>query len=189
MSFAALRRPGHRPFSVLTAAFFLACGTAVVAQAPQSAAQPAAQPTPYRQPLARPLAIDRGSAGLWQSLQKLHTRASLTMVVAHPDDEDGGMLAYESRGQGVDTSLLTLNRGEGGQNVMTANYWDELGTMRTQELLAAGNYYGVHQYWTRVADFGFSKTIDEALKTWGRDRVLYDVVRVIRMTRPLVVTS
>jgi LmbE family N-acetylglucosaminyl deacetylase len=111
------------------------------------------------------------------------------MVVAHPDDEDGGMLTYESRGQGVDTTLLTLNRGEGGQNVMTSDYWDQLGTMRTQELLAAGNYYGVHQYWTRVADFGFSKTIDEALKTWGKDRVLYDAVRVIRITRPLVVSS
>jgi LmbE family N-acetylglucosaminyl deacetylase len=111
------------------------------------------------------------------------------MVTAHPDDEDGGMLTYESRGQGVDTTLLTLNRGEGGQNVMTADYWDQLGTLRTQELLAAGDYYGVHQYWTRVADFGFSKTIEEALKTWGEDRVLYDVVRAIRIQRPLVVTS
>ena len=152
-----------------------------------SAQQP--KTSKYQSAFARPLTIDRGSAALSQSLQKLHTRASLAMVVAHPDDEDGGMLTYESRGQGVDTTLLTLNRGEGGQNVMTSDYWDQLGTMRTQELLAAGNYYGVHQYWTRVADFGFSKTIDEALKTWGHDRVLYDVVRVIRMTRPLVVTS
>jgi LmbE family N-acetylglucosaminyl deacetylase len=111
------------------------------------------------------------------------------MVTAHPDDEDGGMLTYESRGQGVDTTLLTLNRGEGGQNVITGDYWDQLGTLRTQELLGAGNYYGVHQYWTRVADFGFSKTIEEALKTWGEDRVLYDVVRAIRIQRPLVVTS
>ncbi len=152
-----------------------------------SAQQP--KTSKYQSAFARPITIDRGSAALSQSLQKLHTRASLAMVVAHPDDEDGGMLTYESRGQGVDTTLLTLNRGEGGQNVMTSDYWDQLGTMRTQELLAAGNYYGVHQYWTRVADFGFSKTIDEALKTWGHDRVLYDVVRVIRMTRPLVVTS
>ena len=159
----------------------LASGTFAVAQTPQ--------PAPYRQPLARQLTMDRGSAGLWQSLQKLHTRASLAMVVAHPDDEDGGMLTWESRGQGVDTTLLTLNRGEGGQNVMTSDYWDELGTIRTQELLGAGNYYGVHQYWTRVADFGFSKTIDEALKTWGHDRVLYDVVRAIRISRPLVVSS
>jgi len=147
-------------------------------------------PTPaFQSAYARPLAIDQGSAALAQSLKKLHTRASLAMVTAHPDDEDGGMLTYESRGQGVDATLLTLNRGEGGQNVMTSDYWDQLGTLRTQELLAAGNYYGIHQYWTRVADFGFSKTIEEALKTWGEQRVLYDAVRVIRMQRPLVVTS
>lgn len=146
-------------------------------------------PYPDQHVFARPLPIDRGAAALAQSLKKLETRASLEMVTAHPDDEDGGMLAYESRGEGADTTLLTLNRGEGGQNAMTSDYWDELGTMRTQELLAAGNYYGVHQYWTRVADFGFSKTMEEALKTWGEQRVLYDVIRVIRMTRPLVVTS
>ncbi len=189
MSFPALRRSSHHPFSILIA-LLLTSGTVAMAQAPHdAAAHSATQPVPYRRPLARTLPIDRGSAGLWQSLQKLHTRASLIMVVAHPDDEDGGMLTYEGRGQGVDTSLLTLNRGEGGQNVMTSNYWDQLGIMRTQELLAAGNYYGVHQYWTRVADFGFSKTIDESLKVWDHDRVLYDVVRVIRMVRPLVVTS
>src|SRR3984957_331127 len=138
---------------------------------------------------AEPLMVDRGSAAVWQSLQKLRTRASLMMVTAHPDDEDGGMLAYESRGRGVDTTLLTLNRGEGGQNVMSSDYWDQLGLVRTQELLAAGQSYGVHQYWTRVADFGFSKSIDEAIKTWGYDRVLYDCVRGVRMTRPLVVMS
>ena len=147
------------------------------------------EPARYQSAYARPLPIDRGSVGLSQTLQKLHTRASLAMVTAHPDDEDGGMLTYMSRGQGVDTTLLTLNRGEGGQNVITGDYWDQLGTLRTQELLAAGNYYGIHQYFTRVADFGFSKTIEEALKTWGEDRVLYDAVRAIRIQRPLVVTS
>src|SRR5580765_2362528 len=152
-------------------------------------AQQSAPVTAYQSAYARPLPVDSGSSGLSQTLQKLHTRASLAMVTAHPDDEDGGMLTYESRGQGVDTTLLTLNRGEGGQNVMTGDFWDELGTLRTQELLAAGNYYGVHQYFTRVADFGFSKTIEEALKTWGEERVLYDAVRVIRIQRPLVVTS
>jgi LmbE family N-acetylglucosaminyl deacetylase len=143
----------------------------------------------YQSGYARPLPIDRGSAALSQTLQKLHTRASIIAVVAHPDDEDGSMLTYESRGQGADATLLTLTRGEGGQNDMTSDYWDELGTLRTQELLAADNYYGVHQYFARVTDFGFSKTIDEALKTWGEQRVLYDTVRVIRMTRPLVVTA
>ena len=67
----------------------------------------------------REIPINQGSAALWQSLKKLHTRASLIMVTAHPDDEDGGMLAYESRGRGTRVALLTLNRGEGGANVMS----------------------------------------------------------------------
>jgi LmbE family N-acetylglucosaminyl deacetylase len=140
-------------------------------------------------PNARPLAADRGAAAVWQMLLKLHTRASILMVTAHPDDEDGGMLTYESRAQGARVTLLTLNRGEGGANVMSPDYFDALGLVRTQELLAAGRYYGVHQYWTRVIDYGFSKTKEEALSKWGYDRVLYDVVRVVRMTRPLVITS
>jgi LmbE family N-acetylglucosaminyl deacetylase len=138
---------------------------------------------------AEPLLFDSGAAALWQSLQKLHTRASLLMVTAHPDDEDGGMLTYESRGQGATVTLLTLNRGEGGANVMSSDYFDALGLVRTEELLAADRYYGTEQYWTRVCDYGFSKTKEEALEKWGRDRVLADVVRVVRITRPLVVTS
>src|SRR5436305_14414423 len=135
------------------------------------------------------IAPNRGAAAVWQSLKKLHTRASLIMITAHPDDEDGGMLTYESRGVGAQVTLLTLNRGEGGANVMSSDYWDALGLVRTEELLAADRYYGVDQYWTRVCDYGFSKTMDEALAKWGRERVLGDVVRVVRMVRPLVVTS
>ena len=146
-------------------------------------------PVSYSPAFATPLPVDRGAAAVWQSLQKLHTRASLILIVAHPDDEDSGMLAYEAREKGVDTTLLTLNRGEGGQNVMSSDYWDQLGLLRTQELLAAGDYFGVHQAFTRVADYGFSKTLDEALKSWGHDRVLADVVRQVRLTRPLIVTS
>jgi LmbE family N-acetylglucosaminyl deacetylase len=140
-------------------------------------------------PDARPLEIDRGAAGLWQTLLKLRTRASLLMLTAHPDDEDGGMLTYESRGQGARAILLTLNRGEGGQNVMSDDFWDALGLVRTEELLAAGRYYDVQQFWTTVADFGFSKTREEALELWGHDRLLENAVRVVRMTRPLVITS
>ena len=142
---------------------------------------------------AEPLAIDRGSVGLSQTLRRLHTRASMLQINAHPDDEDGGMLTYESRGQGAQVSLLSLNRGEGGQNVMTGDYWDSLGILRTQEHIAANRYYGAHVYYTRVADFGFSKTLEEALKQWSTggdpDRLLRDAVRVVRETRPLVVTS
>src|SRR5215472_4358125 len=139
--------------------------------------------------VAHEIPVNRGSAALWQSLKKLHTRASMIMITAHPDDEDGGMLAYESRGQGARVALLTLNRGEGGANVMSPDYFDALGLVRTMELLAAGRYYGVDQYWTRVIDYGFSKTKAESIGKWTHDRVLYDVVRVVRTVRPLVVTS
>jgi LmbE family N-acetylglucosaminyl deacetylase len=145
----------------------------------------ALQPAQY----AMPIPANRGAGALWQTLLKLHTRASLLMVTAHPDDEDGGLLTYESRGQGARVTLLTLNRGEGGANVMSPDYFDALGLVRTQELLAADRYYGVHQYWTHMIDYGFSKTKEECLSKWGHDRVLADVVRVVRMTRPLVITS
>src|SRR5271163_1055978 len=138
---------------------------------------------------AQPLPEDRGANGLWQDLQRLHIWASMMMIVAHPDDEDGGMLTYESRGLGVRTSLLTLNRGEGGQNVMSSDDDDALGLIRTNELLKADQYYGVDQYWGRVADYGFSKTIEEAFQQWGHERVLYDVVRAVRLNRPLVITA
>lgn len=152
-------------------------------------AQQSSDFTPLPAVDAMPLPIDRGSAALRQSLRKLQTRASIMEITAHPDDEDGGTLTFESRGQGARVELLTLNRGEGGQNVMSNDYWDALGLVRTEELLQSDRYYGVEQRFTRVADYGFSKTKEEAFEKWGHDQVLYDVVRVVRMTRPLVVTS
>ena len=94
-----------------------------------------------------------------------------------------------SRGLGARASLMTLNRGEGGQNVMSTDMYDALGLIRTEELLVADRYMGVDQYFSRVIDYGFSKTREEALEKWGHDRVLSDSVRVLRMVRPLVVTS
>ncbi|HEY7839075.1 MAG TPA: PIG-L family deacetylase [Terriglobales bacterium] len=152
------------------------------AQAPRDVALRAAQH-------ARPLEMDRGAAAVWQSLAKLRTRGSLLYFTAHPDDEDGGMLAYESRGQGARVALLTLNRGESGQNAMSPDFFDALGLVRTQEPLAADRYYGVQQYFTRVVDYGFSKTKEQAFQKWDHNRVLGDAVRVVRMTRPLVVAS
>jgi len=140
-------------------------------------------------PNAVPIEVDRGAAGLSRWLAAIRTRASLLMVTAHPDDEDGGMLAAESRGRGTRAALMSLNRGEGGQNAMSMDLYDEMGLLRTQELLRAGRYYGVDQYWGTVIDYGFSKTREEALEKWGYERVLSAVVRVIRMTRPLIVTS
>jgi LmbE family N-acetylglucosaminyl deacetylase len=138
---------------------------------------------------ATPIEVDRGAAGLDRWLRALSTRASIMMVTAHPDDEDGGLLAYETRGQGARGILLTLNRGEGGQNEMSSDMYDREGLVRTQELLQADRYYGVDQYWTRSIDYGFSKTREEALAKWDHERVLADVVRVVRMTHPLVITS
>jgi LmbE family N-acetylglucosaminyl deacetylase len=150
---------------------------------------PSVRPTVPAAVDARPISEDRGMNGLWQELQRLHTWASMMMIVAHPDDEDGGMLTYESRGNGVRTSLMTLTRGEGGQNVMSSDADDALGLIRTNELLKADEYYGVEQYWGRVADYGFSKTLEEAFQQWGHDRVLYDAVRAVRINRPLVITA
>jgi LmbE family N-acetylglucosaminyl deacetylase len=166
----------------MKAAFIALVCLPLIAQAPYQTSISASD-------VAIELPANSGAAALWQSLKRLHTRASLIMITAHPDDEDGGMLTYESRGQGARVALLTLNRGEGGANVMSSDYFDALGLVRTEELLAADRYYGVDQYWTRVVDYGFSKTMDESLSKWTRDRVLYDVVRVVRMVRPLVITS
>jgi LmbE family N-acetylglucosaminyl deacetylase len=140
-------------------------------------------------PDAETLPEDRGADGLAQTLNKLRTWASLMMIVAHPDDEDGGMMTYESRGAGARTALLTLTRGEGGQNAMSSDTYDALGLIRTNELLRADEFSGTEQWWGHFADYGFSKTKEEALTQWGHDQVLYDVVRAVRINRPLVLTS
>ncbi|HLJ78322.1 MAG TPA: PIG-L family deacetylase [Acidobacteriaceae bacterium] len=154
----------------------------------------AAQVVPWQTQIAassdaQTLPEDRGADGLAQTLRKLNTWGSLLFIVAHPDDEDGGMLTYESRGNGVRTGILTLNRGEGGQNAMSDESYDALGLIRTNELLLADQYSGSQQVFTRVVDYGFSKTLDEAHDKWGHDRVLCDVVREVRTFRPLVLAS
>ena len=137
----------------------------------------------------RELPIDQGARGLEQMLRRLNTRASLMLIVAHPDDEDGGMLTYYSRGLGARVAVLTLTRGEGGQNAMTGDFEDALGLLRTQELLSADRYLGVDQFFGTEVDFGFSKTKEEAFKKWTHERVLYDAVRSIRLYRPLVIAA
>lgn len=138
---------------------------------------------------ALPLPEDRGDAAIEQALKRLSTTASILFIVAHPDDEDGSLLTYLSRGHGVRATLFTLNRGEGGQNLMSADDNDALGLIRTNELLKAGRYYGVKQLWGTEVDFGFSKTQEESFAQWGHERVLYDAVLAVRRTRPLIVAS
>jgi LmbE family N-acetylglucosaminyl deacetylase len=138
----------------------------------------------------QPLPVDTGVVGLKLTLRRLHTTARLMHTTAHPDDEDGGMLTLESRGRGVTALQLTLNRGEGGQNKVGSNLLDELGILRTLELLGADRYYGVEQRFTRVADFGFSKTPEETFSKWGGHNVaLGDMVRIIRTFRPDVICT
>ena len=141
----------------------------------------------------RELPIDGGNGnaalGLQQLLRKLSTRASILNIVAHPDDEDGGMLTLYSRGLGARVADISLTRGEGGQNAATGDFEDALGLLRTQELLANDRYVGVDQMFGTEVDFGFSKTKSESFAKWTHERVLYDVVRAIRLYRPLVLTS
>src|SRR5258705_12182834 len=137
-----------------------------------------------------PLTQDTGAAGLKQMLLRLQTTARLMQTTAHPDDEDGGMLTLESRGKGASLLLLTLNRGEGGQNKVGSNLFDVLGVLRTLELTASDRYYGVEQRFSRVADFGYSKNPDETFQKWGgHDIPLSDMVRVIRTFRPDVLLA
>ena len=133
---------------------------------------------------------DQGIAGLRLQVLRLGTTARLMQVVAHPDDEDGGMLTLEARGRGVNTLLMTLNRGEGGQNKIGSNLSDVLGVLRSEELLASDQYYGLQDRFSRVADFGFSKRADETFAKWGgHDVALADMVRVIRTFRPDVLVA
>ncbi len=110
-------------------------------------------PTAYSLGFLDPLPQDTGASGLKLELRKLQTTGRLMMVTAHPDDEDGGLLTREARGKGVQCLLMTLTRGEGGQNKTGDTFSDELGILRTLELLAADRYYGVEQRFSRVADF------------------------------------
>jgi LmbE family N-acetylglucosaminyl deacetylase len=109
------------------------------------------------------------------------------MIAAHPDDENTALLAYYARGRSVRTGYLSLTRGEGGQNLIGPEQGDLLGVIRTQELLAARRIDGAEQFFTRAIDFGYSKSADETLAKWGREKVLSDIVWVIRKFRPDVI--
>jgi len=187
-----LRGTQHRAAAGIILAGLLITAILPVGLLAQQLAQPAqAIPLPAVEPgsIALPLPEDRGAAALEQSLKRLSTTASLMMIVAHPDDEDGSLLTYLSRGLGVRCTLLTLTRGEGGQNAMSADSYDALGLIRTNELLKAGEYYGTKQLWGTEIDFGFSKTQEEAFARWGHERVLYDAVLAVRRERPQIIVS
>lgn len=124
-----------------------------------------------------------------QELHALQQRGRVLYVAAHPDDENTRLLATFAKGRGYLTGYLSLTRGDGGQNLIGPELRDQLGVIRTQELLAARRIDGAIQFFTRANDFGFSKHPDETFRIWDRTQILSDVVRVIRTFRPQVLIT
>ncbi|HKM68142.1 MAG TPA: PIG-L family deacetylase [Candidatus Acidoferrum sp.] len=123
-----------------------------------------------------------------EAIDAARVTTRILYITAHPDDESAAALTYLARGLHADVALLSLTRGEGGQNALGPEQAPQLGLIRTQELLAATRGYGVKLYFTRAKDFGYSKTPEETEKIWG-DAVLEDMVRVIREFRPNIVIN
>jgi LmbE family N-acetylglucosaminyl deacetylase len=124
-----------------------------------------------------------------ETIGKARVATRILFTTAHPDDEQAGLLAYLARGVHADVALLTITRGQGGQNAIGPEQNGELGTIRTTELLAADSHYGVHQFFTRAVDTGFSKSPDRTMKIWGPTLPMEDMVRAIRTYRPQIVIN
>ena len=134
------------------------------------------------------LGTGHGVAETIEAIEKARVVTRVLYVTAHPDDESGAVLAWMARGAHADVALLSLTRGEGGQNALGPEQAPQLGLLRTEEMLEACRIYGVKLYFGGAADFGFSKNPEEALKVWG-EPVLANMVRVIREFRPHIVMN
>jgi LmbE family N-acetylglucosaminyl deacetylase len=126
---------------------------------------------------------------VWRALQRLQTTATVLHTVAHPDDENGALLTWLSRGSGIRTGLYSTTRGEGGANLIGPELFDGLGIIRTEEHLAASRYYGIDLFFSSAVDFGYSKRLDETLEKWDYQMLLEDMVRIIRRYRPDVMIA
>ena len=129
------------------------------------------------------------AASILQDLHNFDTLGSVLYIAAHPDDEDTQLITYLARGRHFRSAYLSITRGDGGQNVLGPEFGEELGVIRTQELLAARRLDGGEQFFTRAMDFGYSKDYRETLRIWDHQQVLSDVVRVIRTFQPDVVIA
>jgi LmbE family N-acetylglucosaminyl deacetylase len=129
------------------------------------------------------------SADIYQQLKKLNVLGSVLYIAAHPDDENTRLLAYFADGGLYRTGYMSLTRGDGGQNLIGDEQGIDLGLIRTQELLSARRIDGAEQFFSRAYDFGFSKSSDEALRFWNHDKILSDVVWVIRKFQPDVIIT
>ena len=122
-------------------------------------------------------------------LRKLNVLGRVLYIAAHPDDENTNLMAFWANGTLYDTAYLSITRGDGGQNLLGPELRERLGVIRTRELLAARELDHARQFFTRAVDFGFSKSADETLRIWDRDKILADIVWVIRQFQPdLLVT-
>jgi LmbE family N-acetylglucosaminyl deacetylase len=142
---------------------------------------------PSAQLRVRPIDLEDGAVALGLVLRQLNNTAVFMQATAHPDDENNALHVYLNRGQGVRTILATATRGDGGQNEIGPELYDPLAVLRTEELEAMHRFDATEQYFTRAIDFGYSFSIEETLEKWGRDEIISDYVRLIRMTRPDVI--
>src|ERR1700712_2233896 len=127
------------------------------------------------------------SSEILLQLKKLNVLGSVLYIAAHPDDENTRLLAYLANEKLYRTGYLSLTRGDGGQNLIGDEQGIDLGLIRTQELIAARRIDGAEQYFTRAYEFGFSKSADESLRIWGKEKILSDVVWVIRKFQPDII--
>ncbi|MBA3765815.1 MAG: PIG-L family deacetylase, partial [Acidobacteria bacterium] len=130
-----------------------------------------------------------GDIALYQALLDLTNPWTVMCVAAHPDDEDGATLTLLRRGYGVHTVTLFSTYGEGGQNAIGPDLYEELGAIRARETTKAARFQGSEPYFLGLPDFGFSKSADEALKVWGHDEALRRMVLQIRTLRPDVIIT
>lgn len=130
-----------------------------------------------------------GSAEIKLKLKKLNFLGSVLYVAAHPDDENTRAITYFANDRLAATAYLSMTRGDGGQNLVGPEIRDELGLIRTQELLAARRLDGGQQFFTRANDFGFSKSATETFSIWGKEQILSDVVRIYRQYQPDVIIT
>ncbi|MGZ8552472.1 MAG: PIG-L family deacetylase [Chitinophagaceae bacterium] len=129
------------------------------------------------------------SSDMYLALRKLNVLGSVLYVAAHPDDENTRLITYFSKDKLYRTGYLSLTRGDGGQNLIGDEQGVELGLIRTQELLAARRIDGGEQFFSRAYDFGYSKNPEETFSKWDKEKILSDVVWVIRKFQPDVIIT
>ncbi len=131
----------------------------------------------------------QNAASIYAGIKKLGVMGSVLYIAAHPDDENNSFLPYLTKEKNYRTAYLSLTRGDGGQNLIGKEQGIELGLIRTQELLAARRIDGAEQYFSTAYEFGFSKSADEALTIWDHQKVLSDVVWIIRQFQPDIIIT